>query len=168
LSANLLFLEDSCTFGIPVNDHETFPTSVQQKLEGIQSINAGVPGYSTFQGASLLEGIDSPFRPDVVVMTFWPNDRSVWDHLGDAEHEELLAAERSGEFSRYRVLRLLRRATGVRPRLIEEEFAEQIRLMLRWCRERGSKPILQIWHAKKQMSTTDEVDRQTGSSQNCQ
>lgn len=157
----VLFLGDSCTFGIPVNDNEAFPALVQQKVEGIQSINAGVPGYSAFQGRLLLEGMDSAFRPDVVVVTFWPNDRSVWDHLGDAEHQELIEAEQSGEFSRYRIIRLLRRATpGTRPRLTEEEFAEQIRQMLRWCRERGSKPILQIWPAKQQMSTADEIDRQ--------
>jgi lysophospholipase L1-like esterase len=157
----VLFLGDSCTFGIPVNDNETFPALVQGKMEGIQSINAGVPGYSAFQGRVFLEGMDSAFRPDAVVMTFWPNDRSVWDHLGDAEHQELIAAERSGEFSRYRVVRLLRRATpGKRPRLTDEEFSEQIRQMLRWCRERGSKPILQIWPAQQQMSTTDEIDRQ--------
>ena len=121
----VLFLGDSCTFGIPVNDNEAFPALVQQKMEGIQSINAGVPGYSAFQGRLFLEGTDSAFRPDVVVVTFWPNDRSVWDHLGDAEHQELIAAEQSGEFSRYRIVRLLRRATpGKRPRLTDEEFAD--------------------------------------------
>lgn len=157
----VLFLGDSCTFGIPVNDNEAFPALVQQKVEGIQAINAGVPGYSAFQGRLLLEGMDSTFRPDVVVITFWPNDRSIWDHLGDAEHQELIAAERSGEFSRYRIVRLLRRATpGTRPRLTEDEFAEQIRLMVRWCRERGSRPILQVWPARQQMSTADEIDRQ--------
>jgi lysophospholipase L1-like esterase len=157
----VLFLGDSCTFGIPVNDNETFPALVQKRMEGIQSINAGVPGYSAFQGRLFLEGIDSAFRPDVVVVTFWPNDRSVWDHLGDAEHQELIAAEQSGEFSRYRIVRLLRRATpGKRPRLTDEEFADQIRQILRWCRERNSKPILQIWPARQQMATTDEIDQQ--------
>ena len=157
----VLFVGDSCTFGIPVNDNQAFPALVQQKMEGIQSINAGVPGYSAFQGRLFLEGMNSTFRPDVVVVTFWPNDRSVWDHLGDAEHQELIAAEQSGEFSRYRIVRLLRRATpGKRPRLTDEEFADQVRQMLRWCRERGSKPILQVWPAQQQMSTTDEIDRQ--------
>jgi len=157
----VLFLGDSCTFGIPVNDNEAFPALVQQKMEGIQSINAGVPGYSAFQGRLCLEGMDSTFRPDVVVVTFWPNDRSVWDHLGDAEHQELIAAEQSGEFSRYRIVRLLRRATpGKRPRLTDEEFADQIRKILAWCRDRGSKPILQIWPAQQQMATSDEIDQQ--------
>jgi len=157
----VLFLGDSCTFGIPVNDNEAFPALVQQKIEGIQSINAGVPGYSAFQGRLLLEGTNSALRPDVVVATFWPNDRSVWDHLGDAEHQELIAAEQSGEFSRYRIVRLLRRATpGKRPRLTDEEFAVQIRQIVRWCHERGSKPILQIWPVQQQMATTDEIDRQ--------
>jgi lysophospholipase L1-like esterase len=157
----VLFLGDSCTFGIPVNDDETFPAIIQRKLEGVQSINAAVPGYTAFQGRLLLEGIYSELQPDVVVITFWPNDRSVWDHLSDAEHQELLSAEQAGEFSRYRVIRMLRRATpGKRPRLTEEEFAEQIRSILRLCRERGSEPILQIWPAQPQMSTGEEIGLQ--------
>jgi lysophospholipase L1-like esterase len=144
-----------------VNDHETFPSLVQQKIEGVESVNAGVPGYSAFQGRLVLEGLDASFHPDIVVVTFWPNDRSVWDHLGDSEHEELIAAERSGDFSRYRILRLLRRATpGKRPRLTESEFAEQIQLMIQWCRDRRSEPVLMVWPARQQLGNTEEIDLQ--------
>jgi lysophospholipase L1-like esterase len=157
----VLFLGDSCTFGIPVNDDESFPALVQERMEGVESINAGVPGYSAFQGRLALEGLGPSFRPEAVVITFWPNDRSVWDHLSDAEHEELIAAEHSGDFSRYRILRILRKATpGKRPRLTEDEFAEQIRLMLRWCRSRGIEPVLLVWPARQQMAGAEEIDLQ--------
>ena len=137
---SVLFLGDSCTFGIPVNDEEAFPARTQKLLdkEGIeiQAINAGVPGYSAFQGRLQLEQLAEP--PDIVVVTFWPNGRSIWDHLSDAEHEQLLAAERSGEFSGLRFTRLWRRATpGNRQRLNDEEFAEQLRRIAAWCRENG-------------------------------
>jgi hypothetical protein len=80
----VLFLGDSCTFGIPVNDDETFPARTKAKLARgpaieIHAVNAGVPGYSVFQGRLLLEQFTTP--PDIVVVTFWPNDRSIWDHL---------------------------------------------------------------------------------------
>ena len=157
----ILFLGDSCTFGIPVNDNETFPALIEKRMEEIESINAGVPGYSAFQGRLLLEGMDSSFTPDVVVITFWPNDRSIWDHLGDAEHQEFIAAQESKEFSRYQIIRLLRRAApGDRPRLTEAEFAEELRRMIRWSRARGTEPVLQVWPTRRQMTSLSEVDYQ--------
>jgi len=159
-----LFIGDSCTFGIPVDDDETFPARTQQQLAGkhdlaIRAVNAGVPGYSIFQGRVLLEQLQVP--PDIVVVTFWPNGRSIWDHLSDAEHEELLAAERSGDFSSLRFTRLWRRATpGNRQRLNYEEFAEQLRLIAAWCREKGSKAVFQVWPARSQMGDSLVIDRQ--------
>ena len=159
-----LFIGDSCTFGIPVDDDETFPARTQQQLDrkhglAIRAVNAGVPGYSIFQGRVLLEQLQVP--PDVVVVTFWPNGRSIWDHLSDAEHEELLAAERSGDFSSLRFTRLWRRATpGNRQRLNDEEFAEQLRLIAAWCREKGSEAVFQVWPARSQMNEPLSIDRQ--------
>jgi hypothetical protein len=99
--------------------------------------------------------------PAAVVITFWPNGRSSWDHLSDLEHQELLAAERQGEFSRHRLTRLLRRVSpGTRPRLNDEEFAAEIRKMINWCREHGSRPILQVWPVQKQSLEAVEIDRQ--------
>jgi lysophospholipase L1-like esterase len=155
----ILFLGDSCTFGIPVNDGESFPALVQQALSGTECLNAGVPGYSTFQGRLLLEGTSE--RLDVIVITFWPNDRSVWDQLGDYEHQELLRAERENSFSRYRYLRILRRAAPTdRPRLSAAEFEEQIRLLVRLSRDRGAKPVIQIWPARQQVEGMGETDHQ--------
>ena len=159
-SQTVLFLGDSCTFGIPVNDGETFPALVQQSLPGVRAINAGVPGYSAFQGRIVLDQWKGP-APAAVVITFWPNDRSAWDHLSDAEHLELLAAERQGEFSRHRLTRLLRRVSpGTRPRLNDEEFAVEIRKMIAWCRGHGSRPILQVWPTQKQALESVDIDRQ--------
>ncbi len=160
----VLFIGDSCTFGIPVDDDETFPARTQQQLARkhdltIRAVNAGVPGYSIFQGRVLLEQLQA--SPDIVVVTFWPNGRSIWDHLSDAEHEELLAAERSGDFSSLRFTRLWRRATpGNRQRLNDEEFAEQLRLIAAWCREKGSQTVFQVWPARSQMGEPLSIDRQ--------
>ena len=93
----VLFLGDSCTFGIPVDDDESLPWRVQQQVAKsyslkIRAINGGVPGYSAFQGRVLLEQFDRKSALDAVVITFWPNGRNIWDHLSDAEHKELLAA----------------------------------------------------------------------------
>jgi lysophospholipase L1-like esterase len=156
--ASILFLGDSCTFGIPVNDREAFPAVVQEKLDGVQCINAGVPGYSAFQGRLRLEDFSAP--ADVAVIAFWPNDRSTWDQLSDLEHRQLSAAQRGGEFSRYQVLRLLRRLGPERPRLDQTEFAEQIRGMVGICRARSIVPVLLIWPARAQMDQELAVGHQ--------
>jgi lysophospholipase L1-like esterase len=157
--SKILFLGDSCTFGIPVSDRESFPSLVQDRLGDAQCINAGVPGYSAFQGRVLLESITQ--QADIVVITFWPNDRSVWDQLSDPEHAELIEAERAGEFSRLRVLRLLRRAgPSNRRRLNEEEFADQIRRLVRACVARRMRPLLLIWPAKSQMDQALTISHQ--------
>jgi lysophospholipase L1-like esterase len=157
----VLFLGDSCTFGIPVNGGETYPALLQQRLKQVRCINAGVPGYSAYQGRLVLEQWDPTQKPDAVVITFWPNDRSVWDHLSDAEHAELIADEAAGTMSSLRLTRLLRRALpSSRPRLTGQEFEQEIREILRWCRQRGVVPILQVWPAKRQMESPQGIDRQ--------
>ena len=155
---SVLFVGDSCTFGIPVDDDQSFPSRVGRLL-GVRALNAGVPGYSAFQGRLVLERFEG--RPAAVVITFWVNGRTVWDHLSDAEHQELLAAERAGEFSRHRLTRLLRRvAPGGRPRLSEEEFRSELETMIARSREIGARPLLVIWPAAEQMSVAEEHPRQ--------
>jgi hypothetical protein len=89
--SRVLFLGDSSTFGIPVGDAEAFPAVVQRLVPGLAAINAGVPGYSAFQGRRLLEHLaEMSDAPRFVIAAFWPNDRSTWDHLSDPEHAQLL------------------------------------------------------------------------------
>lgn len=157
---SVLFLGDSCTFGIPVEDEEAFPARVGAEL-GVRAVNAGVPGYSAFQGRIVLENALTGEKPDAVVITFWVNGRTVWDHLSDAEHQELMAAERAGEMSRHRVTRLLRRVLPEgRPRLTDEEFAGEIRAMIRMAREAEVEPLLVVWPAAVQMAGGEEHPRQ--------
>ncbi len=160
-SKTVLFLGDSCTFGIPVEDAEAFPARVGANL-GVRAVNAGVPGYSAFQGRLVLADYLAEHKPDAVVITFWVNGRTIWDHLSDAEHQELMAAERAGEMSRHRVMRLLRRVLPEgRPRLTEEEFEAEIRIMIEMAREAGAKPLVVIWPAAVQIAGGEEHPRQT-------
>ncbi len=155
----VLFLGDSCTFGIPVNDDEAFPARVGKML-GIRAINAGVPGYTAFQGRLLLDTIQE--RPKAVVIAFWPNGLGVWDHLSDREHYELLAAQRANEFSRLKLTRIIRRATpGTRPRLSDEEFAAELNATIERARQIGAVPLLAIWPFVGQMDGEPENPRQT-------
>lgn len=155
----VLFLGDSCTFGIPVNDDQAFPAQVGKSL-GVWVINAGVPGYSAFQGRLLLEAVKE--NPKAVVVTFWVNDRTIWDNLSDREHFALMDADRKGEFSRHRLTRILRRATpGSRPRLSEEEFAEELTATVARARQIGAFPLLVIWPTARQIAGEPEDRRQS-------
>lgn len=156
---SVVFLGDSCTFGIPVSDDASFPSVVGKAL-GIKAINAGVPGYTAFQGRLVLDNLKE--KPNAVVITFWPNGLGVWDHLSDREHFDLLAARRANEFSTVNLTRILRRATpGTTTRLSEEEFEAQLSASIDRSRQIGADPVLVIWPFLGQMENEPENPRQT-------
>jgi len=74
----VLCLGDSVTFGLGVEDDETFPARLEALLrEGGREAavyNAGVPGYDTVQEGAVLERLRDVVRPDVVVVGWLPND----------------------------------------------------------------------------------------------
>ena len=82
-SANItriLYLGDSVTFGWGVESHkDTFPYQVEAVLENdhrceIETINAGVGGYSPWQEYLYLSREGIKYHPDLVVMAFVLND----------------------------------------------------------------------------------------------
>lgn len=61
---------DSFTLGVQVEEHETFLARLAA-AEGVQVINAGVDGYSTWKAAIRLAQLGRHFPPEVVVLTFF-------------------------------------------------------------------------------------------------
>ncbi|MDP8254549.1 MAG: GDSL-type esterase/lipase family protein [Candidatus Alcyoniella australis] len=80
----VLCLGDSCTFGLGPDGgvpwDRTYPqllaTLLAEKMSGVrvETINAGVPGYSSFQGLRYLESELLAYKPDVVTAYFGIND----------------------------------------------------------------------------------------------
>ncbi|MFI5180892.1 MAG: SGNH/GDSL hydrolase family protein [Thermoanaerobaculia bacterium] len=158
-SPAVVCLGDSCTFGLGVEDGETFPARLQA-LTALSVLNAGVPGYSSFQGRRLLEERIRTWRPQVVVIQFGWNDAAVWDGRSDAEHAALLARG-PGLLLRSRLLQLLARllprqrsrsgeeaSLPARPRLTPVEFGEELRAMIRLSRSESAAPLLVLWPAR--------------------
>jgi lysophospholipase L1-like esterase len=161
----ILFLGDSCTFGSGLLHHEGFVDRVEQLLRtryaagsrpaAVESINAGVPGYSLFQGWRLLETKGFEFEPDLVVLTFGWNDGSKWDALGDMGH--LVASQRARPPAGLRWSRIselvwsLGRSRppaaggGNRPRLLIEEFRSLLAEIHAATRQRGIDLLLLVW-----------------------
>jgi lysophospholipase L1-like esterase len=72
----VLLLGDSTTFGFGVGEHETFAARVQEILRcrghtDVEVLNAGVPGYSTWQSLANLRRLGNVVDPQIVVLTFY-------------------------------------------------------------------------------------------------
>ncbi len=69
-----LVLGDSFTYGVGVENDETFSARMEQMEPRLQALNTGVNGYGTSQELMLLveKGLD--FSPDLVIVAFFWND----------------------------------------------------------------------------------------------
>ncbi len=168
----VLFLGDSCTFGLGVDDHETFPAIVQDRLSGVRCINAAASGYTAYQGRRLLEQLQLQPQPDAAVITFGRNDDLVWDHLSDLEHAKLIEEERARLAHQFRSVELIRQVLPrrnegppqqegpPRPRLTDEEYVQEMTAIVQWCRRRDIEPILIVWPFEVQMRSPGQVRKQ--------
>lgn len=102
--ARVLVLGDSFTYGLGVQDEETFCARLAAGLPGLEVVNAGVNGYGTGQQLLALREEGLAFAPDVVIVGFFANDLA--DNvsgptrerfvLEDGELRERAAADASG------------------------------------------------------------------------
>jgi len=107
-------LGDSLTFGLGVEDGETFPALLEKKLGApYRCVNAGLPAFGTFQELVVFEDSVAPLAPDLVVVAFYAgndlddNETRVRKleragllegrlDLGDAFREESTSGKRGG------------------------------------------------------------------------
>lgn len=166
----ILFVGDSCTLGIGVNDEATIPAIVQSELPDARCINAGVPGYTAYQGRVYLESLIDNLKPRVVVICFGFNDDAPWDDKSDLEHAAQIASPPAWR-DQLGVTRLVGRwitastattrpAAGSRPRLTDAEFAEQIECMIAACRKNAAQPILLVWPLRQQLTHDGRTGKQ--------
>ena len=141
----ILFLGDSCTFGDRLSIEESYVQGVEERLRtrfpgsAIECINAGVPGYTLFQGWRFLETEGFEYDPDVVVLYFGWNDGVSWGDKSDQEHYEAMRARQPpGPLRWSRMCQLLWQAmasvgaeeqsatppAALRPRLLPQEFGD--------------------------------------------
>jgi lysophospholipase L1-like esterase len=164
----ILAIGDSCTFGLGVNDDQSWPSQLDQLLahNGYDAdvINAGVPGYTSFQGKRFLETKGLSLSPDLIVACFGFNDQDCWASRSDRETARDLALRRwqpaLAHSQVYRSLRRvlphapLREQTDVRrrPRLSQPEFYATIHGIKRLCDQRRIRLVLVVWPAESQIT----------------
>jgi lysophospholipase L1-like esterase len=153
----VLALGDSCTFGLGVQDGETWPAQLEGVLQvsglDVEVINAGVPGYSAYQGRRLFETRGLALEPDLVLVTFGFNDADTGMPRSDFETAEALKNRTAVPFlSGSRLAEALRGlvvrpqpAGPKRPRLSPAEMLETLDGIKRLCDMRGIAMIVVIW-----------------------
>jgi lysophospholipase L1-like esterase len=78
-SVRIVLMGDSCTLGWGVDDRNTYGFHLQRILrnrshKSIQIVNAGVLGYTTFQGLHDLKTRILRLQPDIVILSYNWND----------------------------------------------------------------------------------------------
>lgn len=149
-SGGVLFMGDSCTFGLGLPADRTVPALLQGALGGGVAVwNAGVPGYSSAQGRVHLEELLPRLRPRVVVLAYLTNDIT---EATMADHEALpgpLAGALRGLLRESSLFRLLQR-------LPETALADQARFLVKKGLEKGEDYLVEPFLADDGLP--DEVD----------
>ena len=169
-ATRVLAIGDSCTFGIGVADDATWPAQMEQVLNrtpdgrGYQVINAGVPGYTAFQGLRYLAERGLALEPDIVVAGFGFNDASSWASRSDFDvargvalrgWDETLAHSRL--YVALRDLALWIRPPRIpvegfgHPRLSAREFSATLLKMNAVLQDQNVRLILLVWPFEYQM-----------------
>lgn len=157
----ILFLGDSCTFGYGVAHDRTFVEVAESALRGqaagsVECINAGVPGYTLFQGYRYLATEGLRYQPDLVVLNFGWNDCGMWDHRSDQDHYDMWRAMQPPVLLQCSQLcRLIWSCTHhrtpphpsleKRPRLLPGEFAETLRKIHALSQARRIPLLILVW-----------------------
>ncbi len=157
----ILFLGDSCTFGYGLSHEETVAYQAEQRLREqfpyaeIQCINAGVPGYTLFQGQQQLESIGYALEPDLIILSFGWNDGDSWDGRSDAaQYASLRAAMAPAPLAWSRLAAMVSRAVASgnsvpapwpsEPRVSPEEFHKRTEEIQKEAKRRGIDLLLLV------------------------
>lgn len=172
----ILFLGDSCTFGYGVAQNETFVELAEALLRersggSVECLNAGVPGYTLFQGYRYLVTAGLRYQPDLVVLNFGWNDAGMWDHLGDREHyARSQAAQPPAPLRSSRLCQLIwalrdptTSDTGgeLRPRLLPTEFAETLEDINSLLAEQHIPLLILVWPLRMNSEPATPPDART-------
>lgn len=158
----ILCIGDSTTFGWRVADDETYPAVLQRLLDArygsrrYRVINAGVPGYTSYQGVRYLRERGLALRPAIVLFGYGFNDSAP---RGDVEkaiawNDRLFHAVRFKNWALQRssVLRWAKSVGGgrsrvrpglfARPRASEEKYRRNLGQIVALSREGGARPFM--------------------------
>ncbi len=144
----VIFLGDSCTdFGR--YDEELARRVRERRGKAVDYGNLGVAGWSSYQGRRQLERDVAPLAPRAVTLYFGWNDHWIGFGIEDRNVARVKTAF-SSRWSRLRLVQLATQATvalGTRHtaypnRVSLDDFADNLRSMVRHARSHGIRPVL--------------------------
>jgi lysophospholipase L1-like esterase len=163
----ILALGNSCTFGWGVPYESTFAYRLQQMLtqrdpkQNFEVLNAGVPGYSSYQGKIYFRELLA-LKPDMVLIMFGWNDHApAGKGIIDSQEKMpgTLILDAQNLFSSMKIYQLMRKAilsctekrefvpldqpTGLR-RVPRDQFFQNLTDIIRTARANNIKPVLVI------------------------
>jgi lysophospholipase L1-like esterase len=157
-SMRVLTIGDSSTFGFRVGQEEIYPARLaracgaRDPARAVHLLNAGVPGYTSYQGKILLRTLLEQYHPHVVTIAFGANDH-YREAMSDAERGAWLESG-VGRFA-YAVgrLNLSRLVAGValpangergpqRDRVSLAEYRTNIEEMIALARQASARVVL--------------------------
>jgi lysophospholipase L1-like esterase len=162
----LVALGNSCTFGWGMTDSRPFVKELEKmvnddpSLPGVETINAGIPGYSSFQGRRFFVSDVAPLKPDIVLIMFGWNDQ--WAAAGNiADNEQKLPPptiiDIQNVLSRLKIYRLIRKALlAATEKSLDEkldkknpvyrvsviDFYNNLNVIVNYARSEGITPVL--------------------------
>jgi len=162
----IIALGNSCTFGWGVSNENTFIERLENIIDDdpdmptVETINAGIPGYSSFQGRRFFVSDILPLEADIVLIMFaWNDQWAAADNIPDKDQRmpapSLIAVQNT--VSRLAVYRLMKRIilSAVEEPLDEKlrrenpvyrvgvvDFYENLNVIVYQCRQQGILPIL--------------------------
>ncbi len=140
--------------------HEGFVYRLEAKLRAefpqarLECINAGVPGYTLFQGVRFLETRGFRYQPDLIVLNFGWNDGSQWAGAGDLDrYGPRLVCRYAPRLRESRLYQLAWAAVeswntsdaARRPRVRPEEFRSLLAQTEEEARRHGADLLLLVW-----------------------
>jgi lysophospholipase L1-like esterase len=180
----ILVLGDSCTFGLGVDNEGTYPARLERILNGdgsgdrrFEVINAGVPGYGTWQGARYLESRGLRLKPDLVIACFGNNDVAAHD---DPNNINRLPSLLSGGFVQEKLMDLALYRTYLNARVelwnrwaargarqaappsvspIEAAYRANLSALIGTCRENRIPLMFMVWPLLPQVYPYAEQER---------
>ncbi|WP_419189748.1 SGNH/GDSL hydrolase family protein [Stieleria marina] len=144
----VLCLGDSCTHFGPISYPDILRATLEKTAPGeYEVINAGVIGYTSYQGKTLLESVASDWSPDIVTVYFGWNDH--WLSVGVEDKNQhggqaSPVTDTLGGLRLFQVARMLksnqRDASSKQFRVSLTDYEKNLRSISDWCRSNNAQP----------------------------
>lgn len=164
----IIFIGDSCTFGYGHLEDKTYIHLFENRINNSQSqliynaINAGVPGYSLYQGKEYFKRDLLKYQPEALVVCFGWNDQNLWSPLNDEQRASLIIKQNPPGLLRHsRICQFFWRSTHEnsaekQARVSPEKYYSYLEELYQLCQKENVKMALTIWPFKYNLDSNKD------------